>query len=311
MPTVQKLETTLGAVVTDVKLASMDDGQWQTVLNAFHEHALLIFPAQHLSDDEQVQFAKRFGDIELLTANPDQKAVAISNKRPDGKAMDASEFRFRTLRGNEGWHTDSSYMPLAAKASVLSALQVPKQGGETEWADMRDAYDALTDAMREHIGGLSAYHSLYRSQSKIGHVVRTGDGYGYHNQGAPLRSLVKVHPVTGRPALYIGRHAYGIPGLTEDASEALLDALLANACQPPRVCAHSWSAGDVIIWDNRCVLHRARPYDFSEVRVMRHTRVAGDPSTELAETAPDELADGYAPTGTNFVHPDRYARGEL
>ena len=311
MPTVRKLETTLGAVVTDVKLASMDDRQWQTVLNAFHAHALLIFPAQHLSDDEQVQFAERFGDIELLTANPERKAVAISNKRPDGKAMDASEFRFRTLRGNEGWHTDSSYMPLAAKASVLSALQVPKQGGETEWADMRDAYDALTDDMREHIGGLSAYHSLYRSQSKIGHVVRTGDGYGYHNQGAPLRSLVKVHPVTGRPALYIGRHAYGIPGLTEDASEALLDALLENACQPPRVCAHSWSAGDVIIWDNRCVLHRARPYDFSEVRVMRHTRVAGDPSTELAETAPDELADSYAPTGTNFVHPDRYARGEL
>ena len=198
---------------------------------SFHEHALLIFPAQHLSDDEQVQFAERFGDIELLTANPDKKAVAISNKRPDGKAMDASEFRFRTLRGNEGWHTDSSYMPLAAKASVLSALQVPTQGGETEWADMRDAYDALPDDMREHIGGLSAYHSLYRSQAKIGHVVQTGDGYGYHNQGAPLRPLVKVHPVTGRRALYIGRHAYGIPGLTEDESEALLDELLASACQ--------------------------------------------------------------------------------
>ena len=119
------------------------------------------------------------------------------------------------LRGNEGWHTDSSYMPLAAKASVLSAQVVPSAGGETEWADMRAAYDALDEATRRRIAGLSAHHSLYHSQAKIGHVVQTGAGYGFHTKGAPLRPLVKVHPVTGRPALFIGRHAYGIPGLDE------------------------------------------------------------------------------------------------
>src|SRR6185503_11413256 len=146
----------------------------------------------------------------------------------------ADEHRYKALRGNEGWHTDSSYMPLAAKASCLSAQVVPSAGGETEWADMRAAYDALEEATRQRIAGLSAHHSLYHSQAKIGHIVETGAAYGYHTKGAPLRPLVKVHPVTGRPALFIGRHAYGVPGLAEPASEQLLADLVDFACRPPR-----------------------------------------------------------------------------
>jgi alpha-ketoglutarate-dependent taurine dioxygenase len=246
-----------------------------------------------------VAFASRFGDIELLAADPEQKAVAISNQKPDGSVMEPDEHRFKSLRGNEGWHTDSSYMPLAAKASVLSAQVVPSVAGETEWADMRGAYDALDEATRRRIAGLSAYHSLYHSQAKIGHVVQTGAGYGFHTKGAPLRPLVKVHPVTGRPALFIGRHAYGIPGLDEAESEKLLSDLVGFACRPPRTYAHRWRAGDVVIWDNRCVLHRARPYDYREPRVMRHTRVAGDPATELAPTHRDDRARAYEPSAVN------------
>ena len=148
--------------------------------------------------------------------------------------------------GNEGWHTDSSYMRLSAKASVLSAHVVPSHGGETEWADMRAAYDALDDAMRARIAGLSAYHSLRYSQARIGHVAAVGSSYGFHDEQPPLRPLVKVHPETGRAALYIGRHAYGIPGLDPDESEALLDDLVAFACQAPRVYTHSWTPGDVV-----------------------------------------------------------------
>ena len=243
-------------------------------------------------------FATRFGDIELLAADPEQKAVAISNQKPDGSVMGADEHRFKSLRGNEGWHTDSSYMPLAAKASVLSAQVVPSAAGETEWAD-RAAHDALDEATRQRIGGLSAYHSLYHSQAQIGHVVQTGAGYGFHTKGVPLRPLVKVHPMTGRRALFIGRHAYGIPGLDEAASEKLLSDLVDFACRPPRTYAHRWRPGDVVIWDNRCVLHRARPYDFREPRVMRHTRVAGDPGTELAPTDRDDRASAYEPSTVN------------
>jgi alpha-ketoglutarate-dependent taurine dioxygenase len=298
-PEIAPIDATLGAVVTGLDLSRMDAPTWKIVEQAFHDHAVLVFPAQDLSAEAQVAFANRFGEIELLAPDPEQKAVAISNQKPDGSVMEPDEHRFKSLRGNEGWHTDSSYMPLAAKASVLSAQVVPSAGGETEWADMRAAYDALDEATQRRIAGLSAHHSLYHSQSRIGHVVQTGAGYGYHTKGAPLRPLVKVHPVTGRPALFIGRHAYGIPGLDEAESEKLLSDLVDFACRSPRTYAHRWQPGDVVIWDNRCVLHRARPYDYREVRVMRHTRVAGNPATELAATDRDDRAIAYEPSTSN------------
>ncbi|HEX6776182.1 MAG TPA: TauD/TfdA family dioxygenase, partial [Methylomirabilota bacterium] len=119
-PKVTPIDATLGAIVTGFALSQMDASAWKTVEQAFHDHAVLVFPGQHLTEDEQVAFANRFGDLELLAPDPAQKAVAISNQKPDGTVMTADEHRFKSLRGNEGWHTDSSYMPLAAKASVLS-----------------------------------------------------------------------------------------------------------------------------------------------------------------------------------------------
>jgi len=278
--TVEPTPATLGAVVTGVDLTALDAAQWSTIRAAFLEHAVLIFPDQHLSAAAQTAFAERFGNIEHLVA--DRKIVPISNRRADGTLLSDHEHGMQIMMGNEGWHTDSSYMRVSAKASVLSAHVVPAHGGETEWADMRAAYDALDDAMRARIAGLSAYHSLRYSQARIGHAAAVGSSYGFHDEQPPLRPLVKVHPETGRAALYIGRHAYGIPGLGPDESEALLDDLVAFACRPPRVYTHPWTPGDVVIWDNRCVLHRARPYDHREARVMMHVRVAGEPATELA-----------------------------
>lgn len=299
-PTITPLDATLGATVTDIDLAHLDDDTWTIVEDAFHQYALLIFPGQNLSRAAQEAFAARFGEIEILRGDSDAKSVEISNAKPDGSVARAEEHRFKVLRGNEGWHTDSSYMPLAAKASVLSAVVVPPSGGETEWADMRAAWDELDDVRKQRISGLSAYHSLYQSQAKMGYEIKTGAGYGYHTKGAPLRPLVKTHPVTGRKSLFIGRHTYRIPGLDDGEALALLDELQDFACRPPRIYTHHWQAGDTIIWDNRCVLHRARPYDFDLPRVMRHTRVAGDPASELAHgSEPDDRADAYAPTASN------------
>ncbi len=298
-PTVTRLDATLGATITGIDLAAMDGAAWRLVEDAFHEHALLVFPGQDLSEAAQIAFASRFGDIEILRGETEQKAVAISNENADGSVVGPEAHRYKNLRGNEGWHTDSSYMPLAAKASVLAAQVVPAAGGETEWADMRAAYDALDADTRDRVADLSAYHSLYASQAKIGYVIEPGAGYGFHTKGAPLRPLVKTHPVTGRKALFIGRHAYRIPGLDDGEAQKLLDGLVDFACRPPRTYAHSWRPGDLIIWDNRCVLHRARPYDYGEVRVMRHTRVAGDPMSELAATAADARAGAFEPTASN------------
>ena len=298
MPTITPLDATLGARVTDIDLANMSDAEWRAVEDAFHQYAALVFPGQDLSEDAQIAFGERFGDIEILRGD-DRKAAAISNVNPDGTIMTPDKKRYMSLRGNEGWHTDSSYMPLAAKASCLAAQVVPSDGGETALADMRDAYDTLDAATKEQIQDLKAFHSLYVSQAKAGFDFKTGDGYGYHTKGAPLRPLVKTHPATGRKSLFIGRHAYRIPGMADDEAQALLDRLLDHAVQPPRVYAHKWAPGDVMIWDNRCVLHRACPYDYNQARVMRHVRVAGDPANDLVETGRDDRADDFQPSAVN------------
>ncbi|MDP6830969.1 MAG: TauD/TfdA family dioxygenase [Alphaproteobacteria bacterium] len=299
-PTITPMDTTMGATVTDIDLANLDETEWRMVEDAFHEHAMLLFPQQNLTDEAQINFALRFGEMELLRGDPEAKAVNISNQKADGSVMQPGEHGYNTLRGNEGWHTDSSYMPLAAKASVLSAQVVPSSGGETAVADMRDAYDKLDQEMKDRIADLSAYHSLYQSQAKIGVTVKTGAGYGFHTKGAPLRPLVYTHPVTGRKSLFIGRHAYRIPGMDDAEAKELLDGLLEFACQPPRTYYHAWRPGDVMMWDNRCTLHAARPYDYSEPRVMRHTRIAGEPANDLVATARDEAASGFEPSSSNL-----------
>jgi len=274
---ITRLDATLGASVSDVRLADLTDGEWAEIERAFHEHAVLVFPAQHLTSDQQISFAQRFGSIEVLVDGYD--AVPISTVDRTGEVMAPDHPVMQVVRGNQGWHTDSTYMPVSAKASVLSARVVPTAGGETEWADMRAAYEALDDATRDRIADLCAYHSIVYSQAKAGFT--TTMGYGM-DESPQLRPLVKVHPVTGRPALFIGRHAHAIPGLDPEASERLLAELLDDACRPPRVYRHRWQPGDVVVWDNRCVLHRACEWDLAEPRVMVHTRVAGDPATESA-----------------------------
>ena len=275
-----RLDSTLGATVTEVDLTSLSDDEWTQIEHAFHEHAVLVFPRQRPSSSEQIAFARRFGDIEVLFEGYD--AVPISTVDQTGEVMAPDHPVMQVVRGNQGWHTDSSYMPVSAKASMLSARVVPTSGGDTEWADMRAAFDALDPVTRERIADLSAYHSIAHSQAQAG--FESNLGYGM-DEPAQLRPLVKVHPVTGRSALFIGRHAHAIPGLPRDESDELLAELLEAACRPPRVYRHHWQPGDLVVWDNRCVLHRAGEWDLAEPRVMVHTRLAGDPRTESAVSA--------------------------
>src|SRR5215217_7485511 len=287
---IEPTAATLGAVVTGIELRSMTDEQWVEIEAAFHEHAVLVFPAQHLTPDEQAAFGRRFGDLSI-------ESLVFTNCAADGSVLPPDDPLVRHLAGNEGWHTDSSFQARAAKASILSAHRVPSTGGATEWADMRAAYDALDPATRHRVHTMSAFHSLYYSQARIGIDPSTTAAANARLAGqttvqdavvveAPQRPLVKVHPVTGRPALFVGRHAYGIPDLDRAESTALLDRLIDEACRPPRVHGHQWRPGDIAVWDNRCVLHRARPYDPTEGRYMVHTRVHGEVATEHAAMVP-------------------------
>jgi len=278
----EPLDATFGATVTDIDLRALDDTTWEELHAAWIERALLIFPGQFLDRDTQNAFARRFGVLEF-------EAAPISNVGRDGNVhADPTDEVVKSLRGNEGWHHDSTYMPMQAKGAVFSAEIVPIEGAATGWADMRAAYEALDDETRELVADKLAYHSLYYSQSRAGYLPskKSEDGgynqYGYHDLEPPLRPLVKVHPETGRPNLLIGRHAYGILGMDPAASEALLDRLNEWACQPPRTYFHQWSVGDAVVWDNRRLMHRATPFDMTQPRRMWHTRIAGEPESELA-----------------------------
>ena len=282
---IEPVDASFGAVVTGFRIAELDDATWRELHAAWLKYALLIFPGQFPKRDEQIAFAKRFGPLEF-------EMSAISNVKEDGtlRREQDNDDRIKILKGNMGWHADSTYMPVQAKGAVFSAEEVPTIGGHTGWADMRAAYDALDPALRAKVGSLSAHHSLHYSQSKIGHDTKAKpdgeySGYGFHDGPAPLRPLVKTHPETGRKSLAIGRHAHNIPGMDPAESERFLDGLVAFACQRPRTWHHDWKPGDVVIWDNRCLLHQATPWDMTQRRIMWHSRIAGDPASESAIAA--------------------------
>ena len=254
--------TSVGATVTDVDLSDLRDDEWESIEAAFLEHGMLVFPAQHLSADDQSAFGARFGDFEFgqggynatyfekaatvpTSTTAPTKAGALTGalntagtsppaqaKGPggtvrmgnedarDGSLLEEDSQRMQINLGNEDWHTDSSYMPLASKVAMLAADKVPEIGGETGFADMRAAFDSLDAETQAELEQLSAYHSLHFSQAVT--TLRLGLDtqwtqevnsafYGYHGE-AYLRPLVKTHPETGRKNLFIGRHAYGVTG---------------------------------------------------------------------------------------------------
>jgi alpha-ketoglutarate-dependent taurine dioxygenase len=282
----------LGAEI-DVDLRELDPVTFAEIEAAFHEHAVLIFRDQYLTRDEEVDFALRFGVLETFMSEASYSAVKrldgapvvvdIANVDADGMPItDRQHPTMQQLAGNWGWHADSSFRPPGSKASVLAAVEVPPEGGETEFADMRAAYDALSPDMQARLGQLHAWHSISYSQAVIGAGDREPASDPTTMPGAP-QPVVRHHPATGRPSLCIGRHACHIFGMEVSEAQGLLGGLLADACQPPRVLTHRWNVGDVVIWDNRCVLHRGRPWDLTERRVMRHVRIAGD---WVPDTAP-------------------------
>ncbi|HYX00900.1 MAG TPA: TauD/TfdA family dioxygenase [Reyranella sp.] len=276
---IEPLDATFGAMVRGIKVATIDEPTFRELYGAWLDYALLIFPDQHLTREQQIAFAKRFGPLEF-------EMTALSNVKDDGtlRREADNDDRMKILKGNMGWHCDSTYMPVQAKGAVFCAEIVPTIGGHTGFADMRAAYDALDQALKARIEGLAAHHSLHYSQSKLGHDTRKSDGeysgYGFHDGPVPLRPLVKTHPETGRRSLLIGRHAHNIPGLSQAESDRLLQELVEFACQPPRIYHHDWTPGDAVLWDNRCLLHRATPWDMTQPRVMWHSRIAGDPASE-------------------------------
>lgn len=277
---------TLGATVTGLDLAALDATAFAAIEAAWHEYAVLVFPEQHLSDDDHLAFTRRFGRLEHgLTRRRGAGLGRMSNLDKRGEVLSAEHLQVRFQRGNQDWHSDSSYKRVGAKASILAAHVVPEHGGETQWADMRAAWDALPGKMQAQLEGRVAVHDYRFSHAWHGGLELLGEAElaALPPVRHPLR---RVHPATGRASLFVGRHASHIEGEDLDASRQLLRDLTANACQPPRVWGHRWQPGDIAIWDNRCVLHRGCPWPADEARVMARSTVAGEAADNEWAIAP-------------------------
>ena len=278
---VEPLNRSFGAKVYDLSLPNLNEEEVRSIYDLWLEYALLIFPQQHLTNTQQIKFAKNFGALEFDLS-------PISNVRNDGSVRDANDDDIvKSLRGNMEWHHDSTYMPIQAKGAVFTAHKVPSKGGETGWADMRSAYEGLSQTMKDKIDNLSAYHSYEWSQKeRFGHkdpTVSEFNSYGFDIDPKPLRPLVKTHAETGKKCLTIGRHINKIPGMTDQEAQNLARELEEYACSNQEwVYHHSWEVGDAVIWDNRCLMHQASMWDLSEGRIMYHSRIEGDPISEAA-----------------------------
>jgi len=304
--TISPLLPHLGARVEGVDLAApMDDATFRTIAAAFDDRSVLVFHDQHLTDEQQMRFSERFGPLETTLSSIGQERrlhphlVDLSNIDPDhdDKLMGWSDRRMIYQSGNQLWHTDSSFKPVPAMASLLSGREVPPVGGETEFVSMRHAYATLPEETHRRLEGRVVVHSILYSRSTIAKGLFDPE----HERGLPpvRQALVRANPVNGKKSIYIGSHAWYIEGLPYDESRRLLDDLLAHTTRPGVEYQHHWKQWDLVMWDNRCVLHRGRPWDASKhARVMRRTTIAGvGPTAEPAFATRTPVWDGIVPAG--------------
>lgn len=299
-----------GARIEGIHLPDLDPGDpghrnlFGQLVDAMQEYSIVILPHQEFTDERQMAFTREwFGDLEVQVGTIGTEArlhpnlADWSNVDPDKKdgLLSWNDQRMIYQSGNQVWHSDSSYKPVPAKYSLLNAREVPPSGGETQFVSERHAYATLSDDKRAQVENLVVVHSLLYSRS----VIAKGLFRPEQERAIPpsRQALVRANPVNGRKALFIGAHAWYVEGWDYQASRRLLEELLAHTTRPECVYEHNWQPGDLVIWDNRCVLHRGRTWDAQHHRrVLRRTTVAGDgPTAEppIATRTPEW--DGIVP----------------
>jgi alpha-ketoglutarate-dependent 2,4-dichlorophenoxyacetate dioxygenase len=285
-PVVVQLHPVFVAKITAVNLAHPIGGITRTAIErAMDEYAVCVLPGQHLEDEELIAFSRLYGPLEVeLDMGPRAGAAGrrrriasreifdISNLDENGGIRGEEDARSSLLQVTQLWHTDLSFRQGSAKWSMLHAKVIPPAGGDTEFADTRAAYDALPDAMKRRLEGLVAEHSLWHSTAARGGYVPSEEE---RRSYSPARhKLVRPHPGSGRNALYIASYASHIVGMPVEEGRALLAELIEFATQPQFVYRHKWQVGDLVIWDNRCTMHRATPFAAADhVRDMRRTTI--------------------------------------
>jgi alpha-ketoglutarate-dependent 2,4-dichlorophenoxyacetate dioxygenase len=282
------LHRTLGAELRGVDLTSpVTPETFAEIDAAFSRYGVLVFPGQPVTDEQQLAFSQLFGPLEVnpnyagakMRLRPD--IADISNLDADGQVLARDDRRNLFNLGNQLWHTDSSFKQIPAKCSLLSARELPSSGGETEFADLRAAWDALPEAKHRQLEGLLVEHSIFRSRSQIGFADFNDEIYA---RLPPVpQALVRHHRYSGRTSLYLASHASHVIGWPIEEGRTLIEELIAFATQPQFVYQHRWMVGDLVMWDNRCTMHRGRPYDDAQRRVLHRTTVS-----DIANTVEQE-----------------------
>jgi alpha-ketoglutarate-dependent 2,4-dichlorophenoxyacetate dioxygenase len=282
---IASLTPCFAAEIAGVDIARpVDDATWADVRTAFEEHSVLVFRGARLDDDTQVAFSRRFGALEITKSiNPAAGTPFARQSNLDiqtGVVIPPDDRRMVYQLANMLWHSDSSFKAVPSLCSLLSARIVPPEGGATEFASTRAAYPSLPPALARRVEGAIAVHDFSWSRDQVRPGFFTAEERAVY---PPVRHpVVRVNPVNGRKCLFLGAHASHIEGLPIEEGRALLAELLAHVTQPRFRYRHEWTEGDLVIWDNRCVLHRATPYDSTRFkRLLQRTTVSGDPA-ELA-----------------------------
>lgn len=276
--TIEPIKPTFAARVSGFFIRDgVDDDTFAAIERAFEEYSVLVFPDQPVSDDEQVAFSERFGPLEGTIAGvvgSGSKVVRVSNMLPDGTLKEPGGHLSLFGRANAFWHTDSSFRAVPSKASLLSARIIPDEGGDTEFASTRAAYEALDAVEQARLADMVAVHSLAFSRRKLSPDAITPE---QEKAMPPVeQALVRTNPVTGRKSLLIGAHVRDIVGMPHDEAQALLAELLEQATRPEFTYRHRWTVGDIVMWDNRSVLHRGHAYDeVGSRRLLVRTTLAG------------------------------------
>ncbi len=274
------LHTDFGARVTGVDLRTpLSPDVLDEIRAAIDTYSFLCFPDQPFDDDRQVAFTRQLGEPEFNHVKFGQEGIVeylgtIGNVQPDGSKLGNSHKKTVFMTGNNVWHTDSSFRKIPALLSIMCAYEVPDEDGITEFVSTRAAYARLPTAEQDRIDPLIAVHDYVYSRSKVAPDAVTPS----HAASLPPveQKLVRRNPRTGAKNYYVGSHARNIVGWSDSDSRALLDGLLAHAVGPAHVYGHAWQPGDLVIWDNRCLLHRGTGYDADKYRrLMRQSRVAG------------------------------------
>ena len=266
--TVYPVTDRFAAEIGDIDLAKPLSGEDRAEIEAAFDHySVLVFPDQLLSTEQHLDFARNFGPLEttIHATRSDAKLrvraeiADVSNLDPNAAIWGEKSRKRMFEMGNRMWHTDSSFRRLPAKASLLYALSIPPVGGQTEFADLRAAYDALAEEMKQRLRGLVAEHAIMYSRQKLGF----SDFSDEENQMLPPvpQVLVRRHAGSGRMGLYLASHAGRIFGMKEEEGQALLQQLIGHATQRQFVYTHRWRLHDLVMWDNRCSMHRGKGYD--------------------------------------------------